>query len=190
MRVRCGIWLEKIIVHGYCWSPRHCLTSFLQHVVMSTTSAHHAVCAPIAERHVCCFVFFPFSCSRFVSWACSHSPVLLLLLLQLLPLRLSSHPHLLPNRSILALHHFLWSHKFVCDTRATHCPCHLKTGQSHQDTPTCPWCQVFDNFSMCCNEFLCRARTIQLHSREHFCRHDMPCSSCVHCGSDILPKCL
>ena len=36
---------------------------------------------------------------------------------------------------------------------------------------------------MCCNEFLCCARVIQFHSREHLCRHDMPCSSC---GSDSL----
>ena len=39
---------------------------------MSATSAHHAVCTPIAERHMC--------------------------------------------------------YKFVCDTRATHCPCQRKTG--------------------------------------------------------------
>ena len=68
-------WLEKITVHGCYWSPRQAFTPFLRHVVMSATSAHHAVCALIAERHVCCFVFFPFSCSRFVSGACSHSPV-------------------------------------------------------------------------------------------------------------------
>ena len=62
---------------------------------------------------------------------------LLLLLLQLLLLHLSSHPHVLQYRSTLAMRSFFtliaalrpWSHKFVCDTQAAHCPCQLKTGR-------------------------------------------------------------
>ena len=82
----------------------------------------------------------------------SHSPVCcscFLLLHQLLHLfHLSSHPHLLPDRSTLALHNILhshcctssWSYMFVCDTRVTHCPCQLKTGSvssSHTNMSRC-----------------------------------------------------
>ena len=150
-----------------------------------------------------------------------------------------------------------WHDRFGCGTRATHCPCQLKTGpvssrHTHMSmvytrlftsslmtvpsrllrmygffsssTTTLPACttfliemkgfttfallncmhlctpstdlnvvvflsNVFDLFSMCCNEFICCARAIQFHSREHLCGHDMPCS-CVHCGSDVQPICL
>ena len=42
-------------------------------------------------------------------------------------------------------------------------------------------------FSICCNEFICCGRAIQFHSRELLCRHDVPCSSCVHCGPEVHP---
>ena len=143
-----------------------------------------------------------------------------------------------------------WSYTFVWDTRATHCPCQLKTGpvssrHTHMSmvyTPlfTCSLMtvpprlfrmggffssstacttfeikgfttfallnfmhlctpstdlnglltQLFDPFSTCFNEFLCCARAVQFHSREHLCWNDMPCSSCVHCGSGVHPNCL
>ena len=96
-------------------------------------------CAPIAERHVCCCRFFPFSCSWFVDpLSLSSLLFLLLLLYQLLLL-----PHLCHR--ILTLfqtvqHVFCttfftltaeirpWTYKVVCDTRATHCLCQVKTG--------------------------------------------------------------
>ena len=38
--------------HSCYWPPRQVSTPFLRHVKMSATSAHHAVCSPIAERCV------------------------------------------------------------------------------------------------------------------------------------------
>ena len=42
-------------------------------------------------------------------------------------------------------------------------------------------------FSICCGEFFGCARAIQFHSREHLCWHDMSCSCCVQCGSNVHP---
>ena len=56
-------------------TPRNSITLLLRHVVMSATSTHYAVCAPIAKWHVCCFIFSPLSCSWLVSRASSYSPV-------------------------------------------------------------------------------------------------------------------
>ena len=41
---------------------------------MGPSSAHHAVRAPVSERHVCCFVPCPFLVRRSVSRSCSHTP--------------------------------------------------------------------------------------------------------------------
>ena len=65
---------------------------------MSATSAHHALCAPIAEWHACCFTFF--------------QTVQLLLCTTLFTLTAALRP---------------WSYRFVCDARATHSPCQLNT---------------------------------------------------------------
>ena len=138
------MWLEKIVVHHDCGSPRQLLTPLLRHLVMSATSAHHAVCAPIAEMHACCFMLFPFSCSRFVSWTHSHSPVCC-----------SCFSFSINSFSFLVCHRILtffqtvqllfccsffvltaalrpWSYKFVCDSE--------NTDQFHRATPTCPQC--------------------------------------------------
>ena len=99
----------------------------------SFVCAHHAVCVPILELHVCCFVFFLFSCGWFVTWACSHSPLFCSSFSFSTP----------PSSSVIAFFQTIqlrtWSHRFVWDTRATHCPCQLKTRQYRLDTPTCPW---------------------------------------------------
>ena len=78
-------------------TPRNSITLLLRHVVMSATSTHYAVCAPIAKWHVCCFMFSP----SLLQLACFSGKLvlssllfLLLFLLQLLLLRLSSHHHL------------------------------------------------------------------------------------------------
>ena len=42
---------------------------------MGASSAHHAVCAPVSERYVCCFTFFPFFLRRLVSGCCTHTSV-------------------------------------------------------------------------------------------------------------------
>ena len=106
---------------------------------MGAASALRAVYAPIAERHVCCFVFFPSSCSWFVSWTCSHSSVCCSCFFFSFNSFSCFICHRIPTffqivqflfcttffTITAALHP--WSYKFVCDTRANHCPCQLKT---------------------------------------------------------------
>ena len=216
---------------------------------MSAISARHAVCAPIAERHVCCFMRFPFSCSRFVSWACSHSPVCS----SCFSFSFHSFSFFIGHRiltffltvQLLLCTTFLtftaalrpWSYKFVCDTRATHCPYQQKTapissrhthmsmvytslftsslmtvpsrlfrmcGFLSSSTTTLPACPTFlieiNGFttdlngmeSLICSPFAATKffvvlGPVQFHFREHLCQHDMPCNSCVHCGSDVHP---
>ena len=144
-----------------------------------------------------------------------------------------------------------WSYRFMFDTRATHCPCQLKTGpvssrHTHMSmvyTPLfttglmtvasrlfrmCGFFSYSNTTSPACTTFflveikgfttlallnfmhLCTPSTdlngmvftpkslilspfaaakffvvIHFHLRQHLGRHDMPCSSCVHCGSDV-----
>ena len=40
---------------------------------MGASPAHHAVCVPVSERYVCCFMLFPFLLHA--SGSCSHTPV-------------------------------------------------------------------------------------------------------------------
>ena len=79
------------------------------------------------------------SCTRFVSWACSHSPVYC----SCLSFSINSFSSLICHRILtffqtvqfLLCTTFLtltalrpWSYRFVCDTGATHYPCQQKTG--------------------------------------------------------------
>ena len=58
LRVCNGIWPKKLIGHHDCWSPD--TSSHLSSTRGDECDlCHHAVCAPITERHTCCFVFFP-----------------------------------------------------------------------------------------------------------------------------------
>ena len=87
----------------------------------------------------CVLLFFPFSCNKFVSWTSCHSPVCcscfsfssdsfssvchrIFTFFQTVQLLLCSAFFTFTA----ALHP--WSYRFVCDTRATHCPRQLKTG--------------------------------------------------------------
>ena len=40
-----------------------------------TTPSHHAVCAPVSERYVCCFVLFSLPLRRLVPGSCPQSPI-------------------------------------------------------------------------------------------------------------------
>ena len=133
LRVRSGIWLEERKAHGCYWAPRQVLTSFLRHVMMSTTSAHHAVCASISERHVCVA-----SCS-FLSLAVGLFLGPARTLQSVVPGSPSpSTPILTFFRTVQFLFSITfftltaalrpWFYRFVCDTRAPHCPCQLETG--------------------------------------------------------------
>ena len=111
------------------------VSSTIFHSFASTRATHHAVCAPVAEWHVCCFEFFPLSCSWLVSWACSHSPVCcscfsfsFFICHRIFTFFQTVQLLLCITFSTSTAAHRPWSYRFACDTRATHCPCQLKTG--------------------------------------------------------------
>ena len=87
--------------------PRVIFAPLLGDVVMRATSARHAMCAPVSERHVCCFMLFPFPSVSVCSWVLpSHAS-----LLSLTPLRHALHLLLrLTSRLFpLQLHSILFS---------------------------------------------------------------------------------
>ena len=66
---------DEVEVHHSCGSSQLILALWCGDVVMVASSAHHTMCAPGSERHVCCFVIFPLLLRRSVSRSCSHTPV-------------------------------------------------------------------------------------------------------------------
>ena len=69
----CRLHFHEIVIHRNGGSSRLIL-ALLFGDVMGAPSVHHAVCAPVSEKHVCCFMFVSFLLCRFVS-GCSHTPV-------------------------------------------------------------------------------------------------------------------
>ena len=84
---------------------------------MSTTSAHHAACAQsrsgMVQYAVPASPSTPSPSSSVIASSPSSKPFKLLLCKTVFTLTAALRP---------------WSYTFVCDTRATHCPCQLKTG--------------------------------------------------------------
>ena len=104
--------------------------------MMCTTSPHHAVHAPVSERHVC-RLLLSLPLSRLVFWVLLSLENLALLT----PLLRQSHfrLHLTSHHVLLKLNSpaFLFSvvtplhnapYKLVESGLTTHCPCQLKTG--------------------------------------------------------------
>ena len=86
-------------------------------MVVGASPSHHAVCAPISKRYVCCFALLsPFA--LVYSWALPSLANLALPILlrhrSLLLLHLTSHHVLLQHHSILSLLLFPLFHSLLC----------------------------------------------------------------------------
>ena len=109
-------------------------------MVMSATPSHHAVCAPVSERYVCCFELLSFPSRRFASGPITRQSGAANSSLPSIspPSHLTYHHVLFQLHSILSLH-FVFSSCFISEQccqpcklvesdLTTHCPCQLKTG--------------------------------------------------------------
>ena len=109
----------KYINHRSGGSSRLIVNLLFGVVVVSAPSARHAVCAPVSERCVRCFVLLSFLLCRFVFWAPpSHASL--------------APPILLRRQFCLLLHLSIaqccWPYRLDESGLAAYCPCQLKTG--------------------------------------------------------------
>ena len=132
-------------VHRSGGSSRLILTLLFGDAVLGASCTHHAMCAPVTERYVCCFMLFSFLLSQFVSGSCFHTPVgavpVLLYRQHHLLLHLTLGVVLLQLRSILFLQ-ALPIDCFLLFFTSTQCCWPFKPAESKS---TCPLCVLLDS---------------------------------------------
>ena len=75
LRVHSGLHSHEVTVHCNGGPSRLVFAPLLGDVVMRAPSAHHAMCAPVSERNVCCLMLFSFLLCWSVPGSCPHTPV-------------------------------------------------------------------------------------------------------------------